>query len=55
MTATCELDPEPYWDEVHCSRWSFEKHIEDTFVFNFYHWIGVKMMMTTLASGFLQP
>ena len=29
MTATCELDPEPYWDEVHCSRWSFEKQIED--------------------------
>ena len=55
MPATCELDPEPYWDEVHSSRWSFEKHIEDTFVFNFYHWIGVKMMMTTLASGFLQP
>ena len=31
MPATCELDPEPYWDEVHCSRWSFEKQIEDNF------------------------
>ena len=44
MPATCELDPEPYWDEVQSSRWSFEKQIEDTFVFNFYHWIAVKMI-----------
>ena len=31
MPATCELDPEPYWDEVQSSRWSFEKQIKDNF------------------------